>query len=268
MAAYIHPTSTVEDAVQLADDVVIGPHCTLVGPITIGAGSALAGHTFLTGPLTIGLNNRIYPFVCLGFEPQDYKYDSEAKCAGIRIGDGNLIREHVTVHRSTSADCPTTIGDECMLMVGAHVGHDCTVGNRCVMVNNAVLAGHVIVEDQVTISGASGIAQNVRLGRLSFVGGAIGIVQHLPPFMFARKMNRVSGLNLIGLRRSGMTHEEIDHLRAAFRIIYEERNSRSMVMEKLCQLSDISPAVRELHDYFQIIKGAICKRDKPGSDVK
>ncbi len=262
MAAKIHPTSTITGEVHLADDVEIGPHCVLVGPITIGAGTVLMGHSYLTGPLTIGAGNRLYPFVCLGFEPQDYKFDPEAKCAGVVIGDRNIIREHVTIHRSTSEEEPTTVGDECMLMVESHIGHDCSVGNRCVLVNNAALAGHTILEDQVTIGGGAMIGQRMRIGRLAFIGGLVGIGRHVPPFMLTRTLNLVGGLNLIGLRRAGMPREEIDQLRSAFHIIYDERNGRGVVMEKLRALSDGSPAVRELYEFFEVITGPICRKEK------
>ena len=267
MTAKIHPTSTINGEVHLADDVEIGPHCVLDGPITIGAGTVLMGHSYLTGPLTIGAGNRIYPFVCLGFEPQDYKFDPEANCAGVVIGDHNIIREHVTIHRSTSAEEPTTVGDECMLMVGSHIGHDCWVGNRCILVNNVALAGHVILEDQVLIGGASVIGQRTRIGRLTFIGGAIGVGMHVPPFVLVRRINLVSGLNLIGLRRAGMAREEIDRLQSAFHIAFDDRNGRAAVMEQLLTISDGSPVVREFYEFFRGVTGSICRREPPIAKV-
>jgi UDP-N-acetylglucosamine acyltransferase len=258
----IHPSSVIGPDVELADDVEIGPYCSLEGRISIGSGCKVQGHCYLTGPLTIGVENRFYPFACVGFEPQDYKFDADRPNAGVRIGDRNLFREKVTIHRATSDHAPTTIGDQCMFMVGAHIGHDATVGNRCVLVNGVALGGHAIVDDQVTIGGGTHIAQRRRVGRLAFIGGNLGVAQHFPPFMLMRTRNLVAGVNVVGLRRAGLPHEEIDLVRWAFRVIYEHRHTRPAVIEELCTRIKGSTVISTMVDFLKHVDGPVSKAER------
>ncbi len=246
----IHPTAVVGRDVILADDVEIGPGCCLEGSIRIGAGTLLLGSAWLKGPLTIGQGNRIYPFCTIGYEPQDYKFDPARTGAGVVIGDRNLIREQVSIHRATNDDHPTRIGDDCMLMVGAHLGHDTVIGNRCVITNLTLLGGHVTFEDQVTTGGGTAFGQRTVVGRLSFVGGTAYAVQNLLPFSFVRRSQRVSALNLIGMRRSGMPGPEIDAARWAFKVIYRQGNTRPRALEILRERAGESKAVSEIVDFL------------------
>lgn len=255
----IHPTAIIGEEVEIAaDGVNIGPQCCLLGKITIGAGTRLFGHNYLTGPLVLGTGNRVYPFTCIGYEPQDFKFDTAKPCAGVVIGDNNIIREQVTIHRSTSEIEPTRIGNNCMLMVGVHIGHDCSLGSGCVMVNNSSLGGHTQLGDNVTLGGNSAIAQKIRIGRLSFIGGGVGICQHVPPFMLARFTRMINSLNLVGLRRSGMSRTEIDNLRWAFRVIFKEDNTNPAAIAKLNQRAGESPAIAEIVQFMVECGGNIC----------
>ena len=255
----VHPTAILEGEIDLAEGVEVGPHCSLQGRVRIGPSTVLMGHNYLRGPLTVGAGNRLYPFACLGFEPQDYKYDPNRPGAGLVIGDRNLLREHVTIHRATSDEAPTRIGSDCMFMVNTHAGHDAVVGDRCVLANNAMVAGHGRLYDQVNLGGGAAVAQKVAIGRLAFVGGTAGMAQHVPPFMMSRTRSTVGGLNLVGLRRAGVSRAEIDRIKWAFRVIYLERLARPVAMERLVEQAESSPAVAEILRFLRDHPGAICE---------
>ncbi len=258
MPPQIHPSSNIIGDVKLADDVVVGPCCTLTGPITIGAGTSLTGHNYLTGPLTIGTYNRIYPFVCLGLEPQDYKFDPSAPCAGLAIGNNNLFREQVTIHRATSAEKPTMVGNDNFFMLGSDIGHDCTIGSKCIIVSKVSMGGHAILEDQVTLGGSANIAQHTRVGRLAFVGGLSGYSLNIPPYMITRTRNSVYSVNVIGMRRAGYTADEINHARWAFKIIFRQHLARPAILKELTERTPISPVVQEIHTFLARPKTPIC----------
>lgn len=258
--ATVHPSSQIGAEVSLGKDVSIGPHCTLSGPISIGAGTVIQGHCYLTGPLVIGERNRIYPFGCLGFEPQDYKYDPSTPGAGLTIGDDNILREYVSIHRATSATVPTRIGHRNMFMAGSHAGHDAQVGNACIFANAALIAGHAHIADRVNIGGGGAVAQHIRIGRLAFLSGTIGANRHIPPFMVVRNStSRIGGVNLVGMRRAGMTRPEIDAVKWAFRVMFLQGNSRPTTIEALAQRAPESPAVAEIMDFLQSIRGPVCE---------
>ena len=222
--ARIHPTAIVEDEVELAADVEIGPGCLLRGPIRIGAGTRLIAHVFLQGPLTLGERNVLYPGVCLGYAGQDFKFDPRSPGAGVLIGNDNVFRESATVHRATGEQ-PTTLGDNNYLMVGAHVGHDSHVGNRVTLVNHSMLAGHVELHDEAILSGSAMVHQFCRVGRLALISGGEGVSMDMPPFCVCYTTRRVGGLNLVGLRRAGL-REHIRPLKRAFDLLYRQQHGR------------------------------------------
>ena len=146
----VHPTTIIEGDVELADDVEVGPSCVLdgrLGRVIVGEGCRLRGNIYLNGPLTLGPRNTMYPFVCLGFAPQDFKWNPDEGGAGVTIGSGNMFRENVTIHRATSREVPTTIGDDNFFMSCSHAGHDCHIASHCVLASGAMLGGHVRVDD-------------------------------------------------------------------------------------------------------------------------
>ena len=169
--AQVHPTAILEGDVRLGDGCVIGPYCVLRGPITLGSGNLLLGNAYLQGPLQVGERNTLYPFVTLGFPPQDLKWDPAVPGAGLVIGSGNTFREAVTIHRATSHETPTRIGDRNYWMANSHAGHDCHVGSDCAVANNTALAGFVQMDDRVIMGGNASVHQFCRIGRHSIVGG-------------------------------------------------------------------------------------------------
>ncbi len=178
----IHPTASVAPGAELADDVEIGPYCTVSGQSRLAAGVKLIGHVYLSGPVTIGEGTTVYPFVCIGFPPQDVKFKLGDKTAGVVIGKQGLIREHATIHAASNDHTPTTVGDKIFMMVNTHLGHDARVGNGVVMVNNSAVGGHGQLHDNVTLGGGALVHQFCRVGRLAMMSGGIAVSVDVPPF--------------------------------------------------------------------------------------
>lgn len=228
----IHPTAVIDPQAEVAPDVQIGPYAVIEGPVEIGPGCVIEAHSCLSGPLTLGQDNFVGHGAVLGKAPQHRGYHGE--CTSVRIGDGNVFREFVTVHRGTAQGCGTTwIGDRNMFMIGSHVGHDARVGSGCTVVNYALVAGHVVLHDNCILSGFTAVQQRVRIGRLAMLGGMAGTTKDIPPFVLQQGYNCVTGLNIVGLRRSGCASESIDALRQAFRIFYREGRSPGMALDQI-----------------------------------
>ncbi len=261
--AEIHPTATLTGDIQLADDVVIGPWCVLTGPITIGEGTRLLGNVYLQGPLTLGQRNTIYPFVTLGFSPQDLKWDPDVPGAGLVIGSGNTFREHVTIHRATSHETPTIVGDNNYWMVNSHAGHDCRIGNNCIFANGTLLAGFVRVDDRAITGGNVTVHQFCRVGRGTMLSGTCGLTMDLPPLFMLTGGNICGAVNLVGLRRSGMASEDIDMVKWAYRIIYRSGLAPRQIVPALRERED-HPIIREYIEFIETSKRGICPaRGKP-----
>jgi UDP-N-acetylglucosamine acyltransferase len=217
----IHPTAVIDSEAVIAADVQIGPYTIIEGPVEVGPGCVIEAHSCLCGPLTLGRNNFIGYGAVLGKSPQHRGYRGEP--TSLQIGNDNVIREHVTIHRGTvQGNGVTTIGSRNMLMVGSHVGHDTCIGNGCTVVNNALIGGHVILDDECILAGGTAVQQRVRIGRLAMLGGTGGTTKDVPPFILQQGYNCVTGLNIIGIRRAGFPAESIDGLRQVFRILYRE----------------------------------------------
>ncbi len=225
MSELIHPTAVIGPEAEIAPDAQIGPYALIEGPVRIGPGCVIEGHACLSGPLTLGRDNYIGHGAVLGKAPQLRSYRGEA--TEVRIGDRNTIREYATIHRGTADGTGVTIlGNDNMLMVGAHIGHDARVGNGCTLVNNCLLGGHVILFDSCILSGNTAIQQRARMGRLAMLGGLGATTKDIPPFVLQQGYNCITGLNLIGMRCAGIKLEAIDAVRVAYRILFKEGRSR------------------------------------------
>ncbi|QEH33649.1 Acyl-[acyl-carrier-protein]--UDP-N-acetylglucosamine O-acyltransferase [Aquisphaera giovannonii] len=228
----IHSTAIIDPDAILAPDVQVGPYAVIEGPVQIGPGCIISAHACLTGPLVMGRDNLIGHGAVLGKSPQHRGYRDEP--TSLEIGDSNVIREFVTIHRGTvQGRGVTTIGDRNMLMVGAHLGHDSQVGNGCTIVNNALVAGHVRLEDDCILSGHTAVQQRVRVGRLAMLGGLGASSKDIPPFILQQGYNCVTGLNLVGMRRAGFSSESINAMRQVFRILYREGRPLSGALERI-----------------------------------
>lgn len=221
----IHPTAIVESGAKLGEEVTIGPYC-IVGPeVELGEGVGLTSHVVVAGRTIIGPNTRIYPFASIGHPPQDLKYKGEA--SRLVIGANNVIREYVTMNPGTEGGgMVTQVGNNGLFMIGAHVAHDCKIGNHVIMANNATLAGHVEVGDWAILGGLSAVHQFVRVGHHAMIGGMSGVEHDVIPYgSVMGDRARLSGLNVIGLKRRRFSRENIHALRTAYRLLFAQEGA-------------------------------------------
>jgi len=248
----IHPTAVISCEAEIAPDVQIGPYAIIEGHVRIEPGCVIESHACLCGPLTMGRDNFVGHGAVLGKSPQHKGYRGEA--TSLRIGDENVFREHVTVHRGTlQGKGETWIGDRNLFMIGAHIGHDARVGNGCTLVNGALVAGHVILFDNCILSGHSAIQQRVRIGRLAMLGGLGSSSKDIPPFVLQQGYNCVTGLNTVGLRRAGFRTETIAALREAFRILFKEGRTQNNALDRID--ADLS-SIAEVKEFVTFIREA------------
>lgn len=240
--AIVHPDA------QVADDVEIGPW-TSVGPdVVIGSGSVIASHVVIKGPTVIGKNNRIYQFSSIGEDTPDLKYKGEA--TRLVIGDNNIIREGVTIHRGTVQDrAETTIGNDNLIMAYVHIGHDSVLGDHCILVNNTALAGHVIVGDWAILSGFTLVHQYCHIGAHSFTGMGSAIGKDVPAYVMVNGSPAAAkSVNAEGLRRRGFDKDDIAAITRAFKIIYRRGLTMDEALLQLEQLAEESPVLTLLID--------------------
>ncbi len=221
-AAQIHPTAIIADGAVIGKDVVIGPYCVIGKDVTLDEGVKLVSHVCVDGITHIGVHSLIYPFASIGHAPQDLKYNGEPST--VTIGKNTTIREYVTIQPgTTSGGMKTTVGNDCLLMVGVHVAHDCYVGNNVVMANYATLAGHVIIEDHVIIGGLSAIKQFVRIGAYAMIGGMSGVEKDVVPYaMVLGERANLHGVNIVGMKRHGFSNAEIQQVQAIYKNVFNE----------------------------------------------
>jgi UDP-N-acetylglucosamine acyltransferase len=228
----LHSFAVVHPEAKLGRGVEIGPFC-VVGPhVVIGEGTKLLSNVIVNGHTIIGRENEIHPFAVIGAASQDKKYRGEISY--VRIGDGNVLREYVTIHRGTGAETETIIGNNNLLLAYVHIAHNCRIGNRVVMSNGAQLAGHVLVGDGANIGGMSGVHQFVRIGRMAMIGGMSRVVKDIPPFVLVEgNPTVVYGLNTVGLKRSNLSAESLAELKDAYRILYRSNLNLTNALERL-----------------------------------
>jgi UDP-N-acetylglucosamine acyltransferase len=216
----IHPTAVVEPGAVVADDVVIGAYCVIGAEVSLAAGVELKSHVVIDGRTTVGERTRIFPFASIGFETQDMKYKGEP--SSLEIGHDNTIREHVTINPGTEGGgMVTRVGNHCLLMVGAHVAHDCQIGDHVILVNNATLGGHVVMEEYSILGGLSAVHQFVRIGRHAMIGGMSGVERDVIPYgLVMGDRARLNGLNIIGMQRRGFSRDDIQTLRTAYTCLF------------------------------------------------
>ena len=261
--AKIHPTAIVEKGAKIGSDCEIGPGA-IVGPeVEIGAGCIIGPRAVLQGRLKMGVKNRIGVGAVLGGEPQDLAYQGAA--SGVIIGNGNTFREYVTIHRGTKEGTDTVIGNDCFLMVGAHVAHNCRLENGVTLVNNVLLAGYVEVEERAFLGGAVVVHQFVRIGKLAMVRGQTRVGMDLPPYCMAVATNGVCGLNAVGLRRAGVKPENRKALQRAYEAFFFGGKNRTQALEEIRKGPDAKVGeVKEFCDFIEKTKRGICHGLKPG----
>lgn len=255
----IHNTAIVSLKAEIDEDVIIGPYCIIGDNVKIGKGSQLISHVQIEGITEIGENCTVYPFTTIGFPPQDLKYKGQP--TGVKIGNGNIIREYVTIHRgSVAGDGWTTIGDNNFIMAYVHIAHDCKIGSNVIMANLATLAGHVVVEDFVFIGGVVAVHQFSRIGAHAMVGGFSGVAQDVPPFtMVSGPRARLYGLNTVGLKRRGFSDETINILKKAYKILFRDKLQLKEAIKKVKEELPNIPEVRHLIEFIETNKRGICR---------
>ena len=237
MKKLIHPTAVIHPNAELHPTVQVDPYAVIGANVKIDAQTTVGAHTVIEGSTEIGIGNRIFPGAVIGLEPQDLKY--KGANSWVKIGNYNLIREYVTINRATQENEVTLIGDNNLLMAYVHVAHNCEIEDGVIISNNVALAGHVHLESKAVIGGVLGIHQFVHIGQMAMLGGMSRIDRDVPPYMLVEgNPARVRSLNLIGLKRKGLTLTEIGHLKKAFRLLYRSEISIAQALEQLDLLPD------------------------------
>jgi UDP-N-acetylglucosamine acyltransferase len=248
----IHPTAIIDPKSAIATDAEIGPYCVIGADVRIGARTKLMSHVVMEGKLTIGSDNIFFPFCSCGVAPQDKKYQGEA--SETIIGNGNNIREFVTIHRGTEGGgMKTVIGDYNLLMAYVHVAHDVIIHNHTILANGVTFAGHVTVEDYANVGGLSAIHQFCRIGRHSIVGSRSVIKQNVLPFSQTASdhESKVYGANRVGLQRGGFTPEAIEPLQNAFRLLSHAGLNTSQALSRIEEEIPPTAEVKELLDFIR-----------------
>jgi len=253
----IHPTAIVHPKANIGDDVEIGPFSIIGENIIINRGTKIGAHVTLNGWTTIGKNCVIHMGCVIGHEPQIKNY--EEKESYVIIGDNNIIREYVTIHRGWKEKEKTIIGNDNYIMANAHIAHNCEVGSGVIITNYAALTGHVVVEDKAVISGFVGIHQFCRIGTYAMVGGFLKIVQDVPPYMLVDGTPAiVYGINAVGLRRAGFAKEIRTNLKTAYKILYRSGLNTSQALEKIEKELPTSQEITYLINFIKESKRGIC----------
>ncbi|MCX7644951.1 MAG: acyl-ACP--UDP-N-acetylglucosamine O-acyltransferase [Rhodobacteraceae bacterium] len=248
-SARIHPKAHVEDGAVIGPGCEIGPFACVGPRVRLGANVTLKPHAVVTGDTEIGEGSTIFSFACVGEVPQDLKFRGEE--SRLIVGARARIREGATLNTGTAGGGGVTrVGDDCLIMAGAHVAHDCRVGNRVILVNNAALAGHCVIEDDVIVGGLSGVHQWVRIGRGAIIGAVTMVTNDVIPYgLVQAPRGELDGLNLVGLKRRGVPREDITALRAAYQMLAQGEGA---FIDRARRLGEetTSDYVREIVDFI------------------
>lgn len=248
--AVIHPSAIIEGGAVIRAGVRVGPYCCVGADVEIGAGTVLKSHVVVSGHTRIGRDNVIYPFATIGEDNQDLKYAGEPTL--VEVGDRNRIRESVTIQRGTvQGGGLTKVGNDNLLMVNAHVAHDCVIADHCILANNATLGGHVTIDEYVIIGGLCAVHQFCAIGAHVMVGGCSGVAQDVPPFVIAQG-NHASpnGVNTTGLQRRGFSKEAIQAIRTSYKVLYR---SGKTLEEAKPEIAEIAAAQAEVQAFYDFI---------------
>lgn len=255
----IHSSAIVDPKAEIADEVEIGPYSIIGANVRIGVGTIIGPHVVIKGLTEIGERNRIFQFASIGEVNQDLKYRGEE--TRLKIGDGNTIREYVTMQIGTvTGRSETTVGDRNLFMVYSHVAHDCEIGSDCILANCATLAGHIRIDDGAIIGGLAGIHQFCRVGTMAIIGGCSKIVQDIPPYMMADgHPARVRGVNLEGLKRKEFSRESIKEIKAAYKTLYHSRTNTANALAQLKEEYPSSVCVKAIIEFIEASQRGIAK---------
>ncbi len=252
----IHSTAVIDPRAHLEPDVEIGPNVVIDGPVFIGARTKVQAGAIIVGQVKIGSGNTIGYGTVIGGYPQDLSYRSENP-SGVEIGNDNVLREHCTVHRGTKPDSLTVLGNQSLLMAGAHLGHNSQVGNQVILANNVLLGGYVEVHDKAFVGGGSLVHQHTRLGTMSIMQGASAVGKDVPPFATEAGKNSVVGINVVALRRAGFGPDLRSEVKRAFHILYHEGLNVSQALARAAE-EKWSPEIQPFWDFVKASKRGVC----------
>ena len=251
----IHPTALIDPRAAIHSDADIGPYVVIDGPVRVGPRTRVSAHATLMGWTEIGADNAIHSGAVIGDTPQDLAFTGEETY--LRIGDRNVFREHVQIHRGTKPGSATVIGSDNFFMATSHVGHNCSVGNRVIITNGAMLGGYVEVEDQAIVSGNCAVHQFVRVGRLAILRGLSKASRDVPPFCVMDGTHTVRAINRVGLRRAGFEAAQIRALQNAFVLLFGRARNLRIALAEL-ESEPVSAEVRYLIDFIRASKRGVC----------
>jgi UDP-N-acetylglucosamine acyltransferase len=247
----IHATAIIEPSAKLGKNVSVGPYSYIGADVELGDNCVVESHVLIKGESTFGHSNHFYQFSSIGEDCQDKKYAGEP--TRLLVGNNNVFRESVTVHRGTVQDQSITqIGDNNLLMVGVHLAHDCVLGNDNILANNVTIAGHVHIADNVILGGMTAVHQFCKIGAHSFAGGGAIVLRDIPPFIMISGTKHIpQGINSEGLRRRGFDKDTIMQIKRAYKVIYRDGNTTSQALERLNEMATTTPEVGLLADFIQ-----------------
>lgn len=236
----IHPSAVIDPAAELGTGVKVGPFAIIESGTTIGDGCVIEGAAQIRSGAKIGKGTFVGAGAILGSDPQFRGFDESIK-SGIRVGERNILREYVTIHRSVHEGTDTILGDDNYLMAGSHIGHDCIVGNANTFANNVLLGGHVLFGNHCFVGGASAFHQFVRVGDYVMCQGHSGFSQDLPPFVIGADINTVVGINAVGMKRAGFTVDERRDVKRAFQAVYLSPETLQSILESASRIENSPP---------------------------
>lgn len=252
----IHPTAVINPKAEIDSSAEIGPYVVIDGPVKIGQGTRVMPHAYIAGWTEIGEYNEIHPGVILGDAPQDKAYKGEESY--LTVGDNNVFREHVQVHRGTVAGSSTTIGNDNFFMANSHIAHNCQLASSIVLANGALLAGYVEVEKNVFISGNCVVHQFVRIGQYALMRGLSGTSRDVPPFSIVDWQHTIRGVNTVGLKRAGFDDRRIREIRHAFGVLFRKGRNLSLAIKEIEEVGRASKDVLALLEFIKRSKRGVC----------
>jgi UDP-N-acetylglucosamine acyltransferase len=260
--AKIHPSSVVDSSAEIHESVEIGPFCYVESGVVLGEGCKLDSHVTVKRHTTLGSRNYVGQGAIIGGDPQDRKYKGEPTY--LNIGDDNMFREYVTIHRATGEGNSTVVGNRCFLMAFCHLGHNCVLHDDVTMANNVGCSGHVTVERLVTIGGMTGVHQFVRIGQVAMVGGMSRIVRDVPPYVIVKGEDEVQDINAVGLRRIGITSESRMALHKAVKLMFKSQLGLSHAIETVRREVRSTDEVEVMIQFMErLFKGKNGRGDQP-----
>ena len=261
MTAQIHPSALVDGLARLEDNVTVGPGAIIEKDCVIGVGCEIRAHAVICAGTILGPQNQIGYGAIIGAEPQDFAFKGQP--SRVEIGARNRIREYVTIHRATKENGATRIGDDNFLMGGVHLGHDVSIGDGAILANNTLLSGHVQIGDRAFLGGATVLHQFVRVGAYAITRGGTRLGKDVPPYFMAVATNQVSGINRVGLRRAGFSHETRKAIQAAYEMIFRSNLNVSQALDELRQ-KFLQPEIVSLVEFIATSKRGICRERRDG----